>query len=410
MGVVECADGSRDGRGVQPSAPAGGRLILCPVMKPHLRPVAVVLAVLLLWPGLAAAGGPQVQVAARSWLIYDLSARQVLASHNPERRFEPASLTKLMTAYLTLQALQRGELKRDALVRPSPAAGNAVGARMYTDEKHPATVQQLLQGLVTVNANDAAVALAEAVAGSGPAFVERMNQQATRLGMSGTRFANAEGRPEPQHYSTALDMARLAEALLRDFADDYALFAAPQFSFNGLTQPARNRVMLRDPVVDGLMVGQTPTSGYSVVASSRRGERRLVAVVVGADSDRTRSSEAQRLLNLGFQRWEVMRVGGIDRQFAEVRVWKGAARTVGLTLAGDTVLAVPRDRAGRVVTPAIEVRRLVEAPVATGQPLGRLRLMSGSEVLADYPLVARESVASGGFLRRMLDTALLWLE
>jgi len=374
-----------------------------------LHPVrTLALLAVLLWHGLANAA-PPVQVAARSWLLYDISARQTLAANNPERRFEPASLTKLMTAYLTLQAIERGQLDRVASVTPSAAAGKAAGARMYTDEKHPATVEQLLQGLITVNANDAAVALAEAVAGSETRFVERMNEQARALGMNGTRFANASGRPEPQHYSTALDMTRLAEALLRDFPDDYRLFATRQFGFNGLTQPTRNRLLLRDPAVDGLMAGQTPASGYSIVASSQRGERRMLAVIVGADSDRVRTSETQRLLNLGFTRWEVMRVGGVERDLASVRVWKGDSREVGLVLAGETLLAVPRERSG-VIKPSIEVRRMVEAPVSAGQVLGRLKLKSGEETLAEYPLVARESVPVGGFVRRMIDTALLWLE
>ena len=374
-----------------------------------LHPVrTLALLAVLLWHGHANAA-PPVQVAARSWLLYDISARQTLAANNPERRFEPASLTKLMTAYLTLQAIERGQLDRAASVTPSAAAGKAAGARMYTDEKHPATVEQLLQGLITVNANDAAVALAEAVAGSETRFVERMNEQARALGMNGTRFANASGRPEPQHYSTALDMTRLAEALLRDFPDDYRLFATRQFGFNGLTQPTRNRLLLRDPAVDGLMAGQTPASGYSIVASSRRGERRMLAVIVGADSDRVRTSETQRLLNLGFTRWEVMRVGGVERDLASVRVWKGDSREVGLVLAGETLLAVPRERSG-VIKPSIEVRRMVEAPVSAGQVLGRLKLKSGEETLAEYPLVARESVPVGGFVRRMIDTALLWLE
>jgi len=368
----------------------------------------LVLLVLMLWHGLAGAA-PQVQVAARSWLLYDASARQTLAANNPERRFEPASLTKLMTAYLTLQAIERGRLGHDQTVTPSATAAKAPGSRMYIDDKHPASVRQLLQGLITANANDAAIALAEAVDGSEVRFVERMNEQARALGMTGTRFANASGRPEPQHYSTALDMTRLVEALLRDFPDDYRLFAERQFSFNGLTQPTRNRLLLRDPAVDGLMAGQTPASGYSVVASAQRSGRRIVAVVVGADSDRMRTSETQRLLNLGFTRWEAMRVGGVEHDLASVRVWKGSARQVGLVLAGETLLAVPRERSG-VIRPSIEVRQMVEAPVSAGQVLGRLRLMSGEETLAEYPLVARESVPVGGFVRRMIDTALLWLE
>ena len=366
------------------------------------------LVILMLWHGLAAAA-PPVQVAARSWLLYDASARQTLAAKDAERRFEPASLTKLMTAYLTLQAIERGQLQRGQAITPSAVAAKAAGARMYVDERHPATVQQLLQGLVTVNANDAALALAEAVAGSEAQFVERMNRQARALGMGSTRFANASGQPELQHYTTALDLLRLTEALLRDFADEYRLFAARQLTFNGLTQATRNPLLLRDPAVDGLMAGQTADSGYSLVASSQRSGRRIIAIVVGADSDRMRTSEAQRLLNLGFTRWEVMRVGGVERELANVRVWKGDARAVGLALAGETLLAVPRERSG-TIRPTIEVRQLVEAPVAAGQALGRLRLLSGEQVLAEYPLVARQSVPVGGFVRRMIDTALLWLE
>jgi hypothetical protein len=184
-------------------------------------------------------------------------------------------------------------------------------------------------------------------------FVERMNEQARRLDMTGTRFVNASGQPDPQHHSTAADMLRLAEALLRDFPDDRTLFAAPRFDFNGLGQTTRNRLLLRDPTVDGLMTGQTPRSGYSMVASSQRGERSMLAVIVGADSERIRGSEAQRLLNLGFTRWEVMRVGGAERQLSSVRVWKGASREVGLVLAGETLLAVPRTRSGPI-QPAIE--------------------------------------------------------
>lgn len=366
------------------------------------------LVILMLWHGLAAAA-PPVQVAARSWLLYDASARQTLAAKDAERRFEPASLTKLMTAYLTLQAIERGQLQRGQAITPSAVAAKAAGARMYVDERHPATVQQLLQGLVTVNANDAALALAEAVAGSEAQFVERMNRQARALGMGSTRFANAGGQPELQHYTTALDLLRLTEALLRDFPDEYRLFAARQLTFNGLTQATRNPLLLRDPAVDGLMAGQTADSGYSLVASSQRSGRRIIAIVVGADSDRMRTSEAQRLLNLGFTRWEVMRVGGVERELATVRVWKGDARAVGLALAGETLLAVPRERSG-TIRPTIEVRQLVEAPVAAGQALGRLRLLSGEQVLAEYPLVARQSVPVGGFVRRMIDTALLWLE
>jgi D-alanyl-D-alanine carboxypeptidase (penicillin-binding protein 5/6) len=374
------------------------------------RAMRVAIAACLALPLAVHAGAPgKVNVAARGWVLYDMAARQTLASENAGRHFEPASLTKLMTAYLTLQAIERGQVGRQQVITPSAAVASAPGARMYVDSKHPATVQQLLQGLVTVNANDAALALAEAVSGGEDRFVERMNKQAVRLGMSGTHFANASGKPHPQHFSTPLDMARLGEALMRDFPDEQKLFSATQFSFNGLTQPSRNRLLQRDPTVDGLIAGQAQGSGHSVIASAKRGERRLLAVVAGADTDRIRTSEAQRLLNLGFTRWEVMRIGGVDRELATVRIWKGDSREVALGLAGETLLAVPREHSA-LLKPVIEVRKRVEAPVIAGQALGRLRLLSDGQTVAEYPLVAQESVPVGGFIRRMFDTALLWLQ
>ncbi|NBR98266.1 MAG: D-alanyl-D-alanine carboxypeptidase [Betaproteobacteria bacterium] len=314
----------------------------------------------------------------------------MLASEQGERRFEPASLTKLMTAYLVFQALERGDIERSRIVTASKAALLAPGARMYLDERHPATIDQLLRGLIVQSGNDAAVALAETVAGSESRFVERMNAQAQRLGLTNTRFANASGKPEAQHYSTSHDMARLAAALIRDFPKDY-------------------RLLGRDPSVDGLKTGQTPAAGYCLVSSAKRGERRIIAVVMGAANDAARAAQSQRLLNLGFTRWDAMRVGGSSAELARVRVWKGESRDVALGLAGETLLAVPHQRRGRI-QPRIEVRKLVEAPVTAGQPLGRLTLVADGETLAEYPLVAREPVELGGFFRRLVDTALLWLE
>ncbi|NCU85654.1 MAG: D-alanyl-D-alanine carboxypeptidase, partial [Betaproteobacteria bacterium] len=225
----------------------------------------------------------------------------MLASEQGERRFEPASLTKLMTAYLVFQALERGDIERSRMVTASKAALLAPGARMYLDERHPATIDQLLRGLIVQSGNDAAVALAETVAGSESRFVERMNAQAQRLGLTNTRFANASGKPEAQHYSTSHDMARLAAALIRDFPKDYRLFAEREFTFNGLTQPNRNRLLGRDPSVDGLKTGQTPAAGYCLVSSAKRGERRIIAVVMGAANDAARAAQSQRLLNLGLR-------------------------------------------------------------------------------------------------------------
>ncbi len=358
-------------------------------------------------PPTAAVANDLPDVAARAWVLYDARAAQVLASDRADERFEPASLTKLMTAYLTFQALQRGELKREQTIAVSSAAMQAPGSRMFIDSRRPPTVDQLLHGLIVQSGNDAAVALAEALAGSEADFAKRMNDQARRLGLRNTRFVNASGLPDPGHYSSAADMARLAAALIRDFPADYRLYSVREYTYNGITQSNRNRLLFADPSVDGMKTGHTSSAGYCLVSSAKRGERRLIAVVLGTASDSARTSESQRLLNLGFTRWDTLEIGAKGKPVAQARVWKGRDQEVAVTLASAALVALPRGSKDEV-RPVVELQRYVVAPVSAGQEIGRLRVEAGGQTVAEFPLVARKAIPVGGVFRRLLDTALLW--
>jgi D-alanyl-D-alanine carboxypeptidase (penicillin-binding protein 5/6) len=268
---------------------------------------AVVLALL----ALATARAQPVNVppiAARAYLLVDTLSGQTLAAANEDDRVEPASLTKLMTAYVVFGALRDGKLDPAKPVRVSARAAAAEGSRMYLTNGTSVSIDELLRGMIVQSGNDAAIALAEAVAGSEDAFVAVMNAQARHLKLGATRFANATGRPAPEHYSTARDLAALAAAVVREFPERYSLYAVKEFRYNGIAQSNRNRLLWIDATVDGMKTGFTEAAGYCIVASAKRGERRLIAVVLGAQSDTLRTSESQKLLNFGFQAYETRRL------------------------------------------------------------------------------------------------------
>ena len=244
---------------------------------------------------------PAPGIAAQSYLLLDVASGQVIAAENADERRDPASLTKLMTAYLAFGALRDKAILPTQLVPVSAAAWRAEGSRMFIEPKKAVTVDELLRGMIVQSGNDASIALAEVVAGSEDAFAERMNREAARLGLANTRFSNATGLSHPQHYSTATDLGRLAAALIRDFPDDYKLYSLREFRYNNITQANRNRLLWIDPFVDGMKTGHTDAAGWCLIASAKRGERRLIAVVLGAASDAARAAEAQKLLNYGFQ-------------------------------------------------------------------------------------------------------------
>jgi D-alanyl-D-alanine carboxypeptidase (penicillin-binding protein 5/6) len=352
---------------------------------------------------------PAPQIEARAWLLVDTASGQSLAEKDADTRIEPASLTKLMTAYLAFSALKERRLDAAQNLPVSERAWKAEGSRMFLDPRTPARVDDLLRGMIVHSGNDACIVLAEAIGGSEVGFVEQMNRTAKRLGMTGTHFANATGLPDPGHYSTARDLARLATAVIRDFPEHYKLYALKEFSYAGITQPNRNRLLWLDPNVDGVKTGHTDSAGYCLIASATRDRRRLLSVVVGTASDGARAMESQKLLNYGFQSYETLRFYTAGQPVAKLRVYKGRSGEVGMGFAQDFYVTVPRGSAGEVKAKVFSRQPLL-APVELGQVVGTLRLTRGDQILGDYSLQALQDVGVSGLLGRAWDGLLLLFE
>ena len=365
--------------------------------------------ILCLLCGAALAAAPQPPpVVAKSWIVADLSSGQVLASHKPDERFEPASLTKLMTAYLVFAALRDRKLSRGQAVNVSERAWRAPGSKMFIEPRRLVSVDELIRGMVVQSGNDACIALAEAAAGTEEAFVQRMNREAARLGMKNSRFMNATGLPNPQHYSTAQDLQLLASALIRDFPSEYAqYYSQKEYRYNSVSQANRNRLLWLDPSVDGVKTGYTESAGYCLVASSRRGGRRLMSVLLGATSESARTQESQKLLNWGFRFFDNVKLYGAGEAMKSLDVWKGAAPAVKIGLAEDLFVSVPKGEADRLKAELVSLQPLV-APLARGQRVGALRLSFEGKPYGEHPVVALEPVAAAGFLGRVWDTLRLW--
>lgn len=342
-------------------------------------------------------------IAAKAFIVVDTLSGQTLAAANENARFEPASLTKVMTAYLVFDAMRAGRLDANASVAVTDTVMRAGGARMFVAPGKPVTVMQLLRGMIVQSANDAAIALAEAVAGSEAAFVARMNEQARRMGLANTSFMNVTGRPAPGHHASARDLATLAAFLMRDFPDRYPLYSEKEFTYDRITQASRNRLLWIDPTVDGVKTGFTEAAGYCLLASARRGERRLVSVVLGAQTDALRTSETQKLLNFGFQAYDTRRLYRKGQAVASPPVYKGTRSTVPLGFDRDIWLTLPRDRF-EGLTAVLETRQPFVAPLAAGQKAGIMKLMRERSALAEIPVVALEEVPVAGFLSRGWDT------
>jgi serine-type D-Ala-D-Ala carboxypeptidase (penicillin-binding protein 5/6) len=360
---------------------------------------------------LAEAAVPQPpSILGRSWMVADVSSGQVLASEKPDERVEPASLTKLMTAYVVYGALRDRKLLADQTVQASERALRAPGSRMFIQPRLPVTVDLLIRGMVVQSGNDASIALAEAVAGNEEAFVQLMNKEAARLGMKNTRFMNPTGLPDPQHYSTAHDLYLLAAALIRDFPQHYAqYYSQKEFRYNNISQPNRNRLLWLDPTVDGVKTGQTESAGYCLIASSVRGGRRLLSVLLGATSESTRAQESQKLLNWGFQFFDSVKLYSANQAVKTIEVWKGSAATVNAGFARDLILTVPKGETEKLRAELVSQQPLV-APVAQGQRVGVLRVTHEGKPVGEYPLLALSTVAPAGFFGRAWDTLRLWLK
>jgi D-alanyl-D-alanine carboxypeptidase (penicillin-binding protein 5/6) len=373
-----------------------------------MRLISLLLAMIL--AATANAAPPPPSIVGKSWIVADLSSGQVLVAQKPDERFEPASLTKLMTAYLVFVALRDKKLSPGQQVPVSERAWRAPGSKMFIEPRRPVTVDELVRGMVVQSGNDACIALAEAVAGDEEVFVQMMNREAARLGMKNTRFMNASGLPHPQHYSTAQDLLALTSALIRDFPAEYAqYYAQKEFRYNNITQPNRNRLLWLDPSVDGVKTGHTEAAGYCLVASSRRGNRRLVSVLLGSTSESARAQESQKLLNWGYQFYDSVKLYGANDAVRSFEVWKGAAPAVRVGVASDLFVSVPKGEADRLKAELVSQQPLV-APLAKGQRVGTLRVTFEGKPVGEHAVVALEPVAEAGFIGRAWDTLRLWLK
>ena len=359
--------------------------------------------------GTPAAVVPPPAVAAKAYLLVDVLSGQTLVAQNADEPREPASLTKLMTAYLVFRALKNRELVPSQMVTVSEKAWRAEGSRMFIDPKKAVSVDELLRGEIVQSGNDAAIALAEAVAGSEEAFVEHMNREAVRLGMKNTRFVNATGLPSPQQASTAADLARVAAALIRDFPEYYPLYALKEYRYNNITQPNRNRLLWTDPFVDGVKTGYTDAAGYCLIASAKRGPRRLLSVVLGAGSDPARASESQKLLNYGFQFYDTVQLYQNGQAVSTLRVWKGAANSVPAGFVADQYVTLPKGQAPKLKL-TMEAAEPLLAPVTHGQRIGVVKVTLEGKPLGEFPLLALDDVAPASFFGRIWDTVRLWFK
>ena len=357
---------------------------------------------------LQAAGSPAAPtVAAAAWVLIDTLSGQTLGGSNTDERRDPASLTKLMTAYLAFGALRAKSIIPSQMVNVSQRAWKAEGSRMFIEPRKAVSVDELLHGVIIQSGNDASIAVAELVAGSEEAFVERMNQEAARLGMAGTHFTNATGLADPQHYSTAADMARLTAALIRDFPEFYPLYSQKEFRYNNITQSNRNRLLWTDPYVDGVKTGHTDSAGWCLVASAKRGDRRLVSVVLGAGSDSARAAESQKLLNWGFQAFDTVSLYQSGKPVTTLRVWKGAKHDVSAGFVADRYLTLPKGKADKLAL-TLESKDPLVAPVLNGQPVGTVKVALEGKQVAEFPLIALEEVPLANLIGRAVDTVKLW--
>ncbi|HCI52032.1 MAG TPA: peptidase [Gallionella sp.] len=350
-------------------------------------------------------------LASKSYLLYDFSSNQILVNQNGHARLEPASLTKLMTAYLTFSAIKQDKLKLDqTLTVPADAPRNSSGeSRMLLKPGQSVTVDELLHGLIVQSGNDAANTLAVHISGSEAVFVEQMNKEAQRMGMKNTHFVNPVGMPNAQHYSSAYDMAILAAALIRDYPEHYPLFGLRDYTFNNVTQANRNRLLWLDPYADGLKTGHTETAGFCLVGSAKRDKRRLISVVLGADSDTQRASESQKLLNYGFQSFDAVRLYQNSQPVTKVRVWKGTESHLDLGFRQDIFLTIPKGSFAQLKA-TMETHQPILAPITSGQQMGVLKLSLDGKPYAEFPLIALDSVTLANVFSRGWDSIRLLVQ
>jgi D-alanyl-D-alanine carboxypeptidase (penicillin-binding protein 5/6) len=352
---------------------------------------------------------PPPQIAARAYILIDAANGAKLAGSKEDVKIEPASLTKIMTAYLVFSALKEGKLKLNEELTPSDKAFKSEGSRMFLPQGKPAKVEDLIRGMIIQSGNDATLTLAENIGGTEENFVAQMNEMAKRLGMTSTTFVNAEGLPDPRHLTTAKDLAVLATALIRDYPDDYRkYYSQKEFTYNGITQPNRNRLLWLDPNVDGMKTGHTESAGYCLVASAKRGDRRLISVVTGTASDQGRTIESQKLLNYGFQYFDTIKLYQANQTVKAIPVYRGKRDLLRLGFPSAFYLTLPRGTANKIQAQVI-TRQPVLAPIHVGQAVGTLRIWADGKYVGEFPLLALDSVSVAGILGRGWDNLKLFV-
>jgi len=353
------------------------------------------------------------QVAAEAFILVDAATGFVIARDNPDKALPPASLTKLMTSYVLANEIAEGRLARDeqVVVSENSWSQNPVfngSSLMWIEPGKDVTIAELERGIVIASGNDATVAVAEHIAGSEEAFAELMNQHAERLGLGNSHFMNSHGLPDPNHYTTARDLARLSAAIIREFPEHYARYKELDYTYNDIKQYNRNKLLREDPSVDGLKTGYTSEAGYGLVASAQRGDMRLISVVLGTSSPTARKNETRSLLNYGFRFYETARLLDAGEELEKPRVWKGQVDYAPVGVLDEIVLTLPRGKRQQVEQRVALVDD-IEAPLAVGDSVGTLTLLLDGELLYQGPVVALEAVAPGGFFARLWDIILMWL-
>ncbi len=357
------------------------------------------------------------EIAAKAYLLLDITANQVLASKDPDSAVEPASLTKLMTAYIVFDALKNKKIDLKQTLPVSQRAWKMPGSRMFIDPKMQVPVEDLLKGMIVQSGNDATIALAEGVGGSVERFVQLMNEQAKALGLKNTGYKNPEGLTEPGHSTSARDLATLATRLMRDHPEYVSYYAIKKYRYPGTPETNdnnRNTLLFRDPTVDGLKTGHTEAAGYCLVATAKRpfpnvGDRRLLSVVLGTANEAARANESQKLLNWGYTAFDALKLFDADGAVASPRVWKGKTNELKLGSASPIIVAVPSGRAAQVKTNVSRPEPLV-APFSKGQSVGQLQITLGDQPFSQVPLVALEGVEQAGVLGRAWDAIRMWVK
>ncbi len=347
------------------------------------------------------------ELAVKAYLLKDFNSNRVLAEQQSSNRVEPASLTKLMTAYLSFKALKNGHLMLDQSLPISEKAWRIEGSKMFVEPSMTVTVDELLHGMIIQSGNDASIALAEGIAVTEEAFATLMNKEAARLGMKNTHFMNATGLPDPQHYTTAYDLSLLATALIKDFPDQYKrLYSVKEYTYNKITQPNRNRLLWLDPYVDGMKTGHTESAGFCLISSAKRGEHRLISVVLGAPNDNARATESQKLLNYGFQFFESHLVYKAGQVIATQKVWKGSDSKLTATVFNDLYVMLPKGEYARAKARIVSKQPLI-APIAQGQEIGRIQFTIDGKLVDEQKLVAAKEVKVAGIFGRLWDSFML---